>query len=171
SAEGIMASGHVTAQTGRTHAPTSSLRREESPCQLRGVHTWHEADISSQLAHVRFRGQTGKHLLILSFSGFDLVVGPRADIPSPEQLVAVHIPFTPFQDADHCETMRRVVLIPRGDYETPRVHHAGCWRGGVAARGARAAAGDAGDRFPEQLVACRSCTLFDRIPPWPSCSP
>jgi len=45
--------------------------------------------------NVRFRGQSGQHLLILSFSGFDPVVGPRADIPSPEQLVAVRIPLTP----------------------------------------------------------------------------
>ena len=29
----------------------------------------------------------------------------------------------------------------------PRVHHAARWRGGVAARGARAAAGDAGGRI------------------------
>src|SRR5262245_4191270 len=36
-----------------------------------------------------------KHLLILSFSGFDPVVGPRADIPSSEQLVAVRIPLSP----------------------------------------------------------------------------
>ena len=35
-----------------------------------------------------------------------------------------------------------------------RVHHAARRRGGgVAARGARAAAGDAGDRVPQQLVA------------------
>ena len=61
------------------------------------------------------------------------VVGARADIPSPEQLVAVHIPLTPFQDADHCETMPCVVT-PGGDYETPGVHHAGCRPGGVAGR-------------------------------------
>jgi hypothetical protein len=35
---------------------------------------------------------------------------------------------------------------PGGDYETPGVHHA-AWRGSLAARGARAAAGDDGDRF------------------------
>jgi hypothetical protein len=34
----------------------------------------------------------------------------------------------------------------------------------VAARSAGAAASDAGDRVPQQLGACRSCTLFDRIP-------
>jgi len=49
--------------------------------------------------------QTGKHLPILSFSGFDPVVGPGADIPSPEQLVAVRIPLAPFQDPDGCETI------------------------------------------------------------------
>jgi putative tryptophan/tyrosine transport system substrate-binding protein len=39
-------------------------------------------------------------------------VGPKADIRSPEQLVAVHILLTPFQDPDHCETMPCVVLTP-----------------------------------------------------------
>src|SRR5215469_8568424 len=61
-----------------------------------------------------FREQTGKHLLILSFSGFDRVVGPRADIPGPEQLVAVRIPLRPFQDPDGCETMSCVALTPGG---------------------------------------------------------
>ena len=39
-------------------------------------------------------------------------------------------------------------------HRTPRVHHAARRRGGVvAARGAGAAAGDAGDRVPQQRVA------------------
>ena len=44
----------------------------------------------------------------------------------------------------------------RGDrMRAPRVHHAARRRGGgVAARGAGAAAGDAGDRVPAQHVAC-----------------
>src|SRR5215510_1552546 len=68
----------------------------------------------------------------------------------PAQLVAVHIPLTPFQDLDHCETMRCVVLTPGGDYETPRFHHAARRCGGrVVARGA-GAAGDAGDRISRQ---------------------
>ena len=35
---------------------------------------------------------------------------------------------------------------------TARVHHAARRRGGVAARGARAAAGDAGYRIPGRLI-------------------
>jgi putative tryptophan/tyrosine transport system substrate-binding protein len=34
----------------------------------------------------------------------------------------------------------------------PRIHHAARWRGGVAARGARAAAGDAGDRVSHARI-------------------
>ena len=37
-------------------------------------------------------------------------MGPKADIHSPEQLVAVRTPLIPFQDPDGCETMRCVVL-------------------------------------------------------------
>src|SRR5262249_43371752 len=101
-----------------------------------------------KLAMSAFGGKAENICLILSLSGFDRVVGPGADIPSPEQLVAVRIPLAPFQDPDGCETMRCVVLTPGGDYETPGVHHAGRRRGGcVAARGAGAAALDAGGRF------------------------
>jgi len=57
-----------------------------------------------------FGGQTGKHLLILSFFGFDPIVGPGADMPNPEQLVAVRILLAPFQDPDRCDTMRCMVL-------------------------------------------------------------
>ena len=32
---------------------------------------WHETDTPPTLRDVRFRGQSGKHLLALSFSGFD----------------------------------------------------------------------------------------------------
>ena len=31
----------------------------------------HETDMSITLRHVRFQGQSGKHMLALSFSGFD----------------------------------------------------------------------------------------------------
>src|SRR5262249_52132909 len=100
-------------------------------------------------------GQTEK-----AFAGAELfrvltpVVGLKADIPSPEQLVAVHIPLAPFQDPDGCETMRCVVLTPGGDYETPGVHHASRRRCGcVAARGARAAAGDTGHWLHERGIA------------------
>src|SRR6516164_6897823 len=89
-----------------------------------------------------FGGKAENICLILSLSGFDRVVGPGAGIPSPEQLVAAHIPLAPFQDPDGCETMPCVVLTPGGDYEAPGVHHGGRRRGSsVATRGARAAAG------------------------------
>ena len=39
----------------------------------------------------------------------------------------------------------------------------------MTARGARAAGSDASDRVPKQLGACRSCTLFARIPARRSC--
>ena len=94
-------------------------------------------------------------------------MGLKADIPSPEQLVAVRTPLTPFQDSDGCETMRCVVLTPGADYETPGVHHAGRRRGRVAAGGrARAAAGDAGDRVRQRPITKRvdgsSCSLPPR---------
>src|SRR5436190_19528018 len=43
-----MASGHVrTAPKGRTHGRTDQYcEREESPCQLGAVHTWHYSDES-----------------------------------------------------------------------------------------------------------------------------
>src|SRR5262245_30770185 len=88
------------------------------------------------------------------------VVGLKADIPSPEQLVAVRTPLTPFQDPDDCETMRCVVLTPGGDYETPGVHHASGRRGrNVAARGARAATrADATHRHSRVLRRERSAS-------------
>src|SRR5262249_41456547 len=75
-----------------------------------------ERQLESRSARRAMRGpdSLGKHLLILSFSGFDPIVGPRADMPNPEQLVAVRIPLAPFQDPDGCETMRCVVLTPWG---------------------------------------------------------
>ena len=54
---------------------------------------------------VRFRGQTGKHLLCLRFPVLTPVVGTRTDIPSPEQLVAVQIPLAPFQHPARCDTI------------------------------------------------------------------
>src|ERR1700730_2260620 len=44
--------------------------REESPCQLGAVHTWHSA-VPTVLSNVGFRGQTGKHLLTSRLTGFD----------------------------------------------------------------------------------------------------
>src|SRR5882672_4437479 len=78
SAEGIMASGHVN----RIKRPNTWLHRpmlqnrEESSCQTGAVHTWHETDMPTALRDVRSQGQTGKHILALSFSGFDPMYGP-----------------------------------------------------------------------------------------------
>ena len=36
-----------------------------------GVGTWHETDMPTALRNVRYQGQSGKHVLALSFSGFD----------------------------------------------------------------------------------------------------
>jgi hypothetical protein len=54
-----MASGHVN----RTNRPNTWLhrpatRREDSPCQLGAVHTWHLADMTTVIADVCFRGQS-----------------------------------------------------------------------------------------------------------------
>jgi hypothetical protein len=43
----------------------------------------------------------------------------RSRHSSQEQLVAVHIPFDPFQHPDRCDTMRCVVLPPGDNHETP----------------------------------------------------
>ena|SRR6516225_6731247 len=53
-----MASGHVN----RTNRPNTWLhrpacKREEKPCQLGAVHTWHRADISRQSRDVRFESE------------------------------------------------------------------------------------------------------------------
>ena len=52
-----MASGHVN----RTNRPNTWLhrpatRREDSPCQLGAVHTWHKADIQVGAPLVRYQG-------------------------------------------------------------------------------------------------------------------
>jgi len=54
-----MASGHVS----RINRPNTwlhrpSLLREESPCQLGAVHTWHLADINRRQHHVRYWGKS-----------------------------------------------------------------------------------------------------------------
>jgi hypothetical protein len=49
-----MASGHVTAPTGRTHGCTDQCcKGDESPCQPGAVHTCHLADVVI-LPNVRF---------------------------------------------------------------------------------------------------------------------
>jgi transposase len=36
--------------------PSVGLQREDSPCRLGAVHTWHKADVRMMLNHVRFWG-------------------------------------------------------------------------------------------------------------------
>jgi len=55
-----MASGHVN----RTNRPNTWLHRpacgrEESPCQLGAVHTWHESEMPRRVLFGRLRGQSG----------------------------------------------------------------------------------------------------------------
>jgi hypothetical protein len=50
SAEGIMASDHVNrANRPNTWLPRPAKRREDSPCQLAAVHTWHNPSFSLRL--------------------------------------------------------------------------------------------------------------------------
>ena len=63
-----MASGHVS----RFYRPNTwqhrpSLRREDFSCQPGAVHT----DLQTALRNVRSWMNSGKHMLSLSFSGFD----------------------------------------------------------------------------------------------------
>jgi hypothetical protein len=58
-----MASGHMN----RTKRPNTWLyrparRREENPCQLGAVHTWHKAALDDFRSNVCFRGRTGQHI-------------------------------------------------------------------------------------------------------------
>src|SRR5499427_10206344 len=67
-----MASGHVN----RTNRPNTWLhrpacKREEKPCQLGAVHTWHKADMPVVSVDVRFRERSGQHLLILCLCASD----------------------------------------------------------------------------------------------------
>jgi hypothetical protein len=55
-----MASGHVN----RTNRPNTwphrpAKRREDFPCQLGAVHTWHFADVRTALSEVRYWGRSG----------------------------------------------------------------------------------------------------------------
>src|SRR3954454_18066105 len=80
-----MASGHVrTAPKGRTHGRTDQCcKREESPCQLGAVHTWHLATIRALLAFVRY----------WSNSGHWSPLGPDASVANDpfRHLVSTHV--------------------------------------------------------------------------------
>jgi len=67
-----MASGHVN----RTNRPNTWLHRpacgrEESPCQLGAVHTWHICDIAISQIEICFRCRTGHTADITATTGLD----------------------------------------------------------------------------------------------------
>src|SRR5215472_6590307 len=67
-----MASGHINrANRPNTWLHRPACRREEKPCQLGAVHTWHKADMPVVSLIVRFRGQSGRDVLVLSLSASD----------------------------------------------------------------------------------------------------
>src|SRR5262245_35990650 len=87
SAEGIMASGHVN----RTNRPNTwlhrpSLRREDFPCQLGAVHTWHIADMSSLPVDVRFLGVKRTSLPCIRTSAFDRCCRKKILRPRPSKI-------------------------------------------------------------------------------------
>src|SRR5258706_15504808 len=61
------------------------------PPSVIDVAYWHQTDMPTVFRDVRFQGQSGKHLLALSFSGFDpgrvktCARGPEPDIRSGER--------------------------------------------------------------------------------------
>jgi hypothetical protein len=52
-------------------AAPSLLTRANEVIKLVDFRVWHETDMPTALRDVRSQGQSGKHLLALSFSGFD----------------------------------------------------------------------------------------------------
>src|SRR5450432_896210 len=52
-------------------APTNAAKREKSSCQSGAVHTWHNSDMPRWSLYVRYRGNSGCHLLGASISLFD----------------------------------------------------------------------------------------------------
>jgi hypothetical protein len=70
-------------------APTNAAKREKSSCQLGAVHTWHQTDMPTVFRDVRFQGQSGKHLLASSFSGFDAVDGAHSAASKCHRVVAL----------------------------------------------------------------------------------
>jgi hypothetical protein len=56
---------------------------------LTNVRFWHESEVVALLAYVRYRGKTGKHLLVLSLTDFD----PQATLAgSKSRSAAVLLP-------------------------------------------------------------------------------
>jgi hypothetical protein len=55
-----MASGHVNRTRPNTWLHRPATRREDSPCQLGAVHTWHFCDVRIRRCDVWFRSQSGR---------------------------------------------------------------------------------------------------------------
>src|SRR6266404_7552455 len=59
-------------QNASRKAETCNCRSSSGgPLYFSNVTYWHETDMPTLLRDVRFQGQNGKHVLSLSFSGFD----------------------------------------------------------------------------------------------------
>ena len=71
-----MASGHVTALTGRTYGCTDQQRVvKTSPCKLGVVHTWHVSGLAYPLEERSIDadgGTIGAPSMIMTWLGFDI---------------------------------------------------------------------------------------------------
>ncbi len=61
---------------------------------------WHETDMAKYLDNVRYWVNSGKHVLALSFSGFD----PQPTWVAPERLIAILVLWLRFKP--HCYVAR-----------------------------------------------------------------
>src|SRR6266511_6297592 len=67
-----MASGLVCrANRPNTWLHRPACKREEKPCQLGAVHTWHECDLARTRIDFRFRGKSGRAADITGTTEFD----------------------------------------------------------------------------------------------------
>ena len=75
-----------------------------APYRASGLVQWHETDMPTASRKVRYQGQSGKHLLALSFSGFD----PIRTLPR-QRLLELHL-----HNCDAFVRKRRACRIPNG---------------------------------------------------------
>src|SRR5262249_41898221 len=99
-----------TALKGRTHGCSDQrLRREDSSCQPGAVHTWPEADLTSERCNVRCWGATltsAKVVLGLAF-------GPRtAARQAPSVRNDLPRPRPPYLACDAAQTSLGTALLP-----------------------------------------------------------
>jgi ABC transporter substrate binding protein len=97
---------------------------------------------------------SGSEIAILNYRSAACTGPRRSDTIDPERTFTARNNWSQsrslsrrFQQPYRCDTIRGVVLIPGGTCETPGFPRFDWRRGGVAARGARAAGRGAGDRF------------------------